>query len=276
MLYGDCDAVVGSPYGPFAAALGHLVRHTEPEVLREHLGAGGGELDAAHAGARDARRRPARACGDRPRCGAPPPPHRRDRAARRHRRGGPLLLVLEDVHWADASTLQLMRHLVRSGADGRMLLVATFRDADADMPAELAEVLVDVYAPRESCGIRLGGLSARRDRRVRPAGRPAWSATDELTSVSRRPHRGQRVPGHRALARADRLGRRRDRRVRRAPRSGRRPSSGSRRRCGTSSSQRLTRLAAETSGRPRAGGRDGSRLRARHACGARRSWRRRR
>ena len=44
MLYGDCDAVVRSPYGPFAAALEHLVRHTEPEVLREHLGAGGGEL----------------------------------------------------------------------------------------------------------------------------------------------------------------------------------------------------------------------------------------
>src|SRR6478736_10208451 len=25
VLYGDCDAVVGSPYGPFAAALEHLV-----------------------------------------------------------------------------------------------------------------------------------------------------------------------------------------------------------------------------------------------------------
>src|SRR5512147_384222 len=42
VLYGDCDAVVGSPYGPFAVALEHLVRHTEPAVLREHLGAGGG------------------------------------------------------------------------------------------------------------------------------------------------------------------------------------------------------------------------------------------
>ena len=44
VLYGDCDGVVGSPYGPFAAALEHLVRHTDPETLRLHLGAGGPEL----------------------------------------------------------------------------------------------------------------------------------------------------------------------------------------------------------------------------------------
>ena len=44
VLYGDCDGVVGSPYGPFATALDHLVRHVEPETLRLHLGAAGGEL----------------------------------------------------------------------------------------------------------------------------------------------------------------------------------------------------------------------------------------
>src|SRR5262245_5552934 len=44
VLYGDCDAVVGSPYGPFAAALEHLVRHAAPQTLREHVGAGGPEL----------------------------------------------------------------------------------------------------------------------------------------------------------------------------------------------------------------------------------------
>ena len=67
----------------------------------------------------------------------------------------------------DASTLQLMRHLVRSGAAARMLLVATFRDADADMPAELAEALVDVYRT-EGRAHPPRRLVGERDRRVRP------------------------------------------------------------------------------------------------------------
>jgi len=44
VLYGDCDGVVGVPYGPFPAALGHLVAHLDAEVVRGYLGAGGGEL----------------------------------------------------------------------------------------------------------------------------------------------------------------------------------------------------------------------------------------
>ena len=71
----------------------------------------------------------------------------------------PLLVVLEDVHWADASTLGLMRHLVRSGAAARMLIVATFRDDEADVPAELASALVDVYRTEGVVRLRLAGLS---------------------------------------------------------------------------------------------------------------------
>src|SRR4029079_14061482 len=37
VLYGDRDAAVGTPYGPFAAALEHLVRHADPDALRRHL-----------------------------------------------------------------------------------------------------------------------------------------------------------------------------------------------------------------------------------------------
>src|SRR5262245_13284401 len=44
VLYGDCDGVVGFPYGPFAAALDHLVRDLEPDALRRLLGRGAGEL----------------------------------------------------------------------------------------------------------------------------------------------------------------------------------------------------------------------------------------
>src|SRR5438128_10524457 len=44
VLYGACDAVVRTPYGPFVEALDHLARTTDPAELRTALGAGGGEL----------------------------------------------------------------------------------------------------------------------------------------------------------------------------------------------------------------------------------------
>jgi DNA-binding CsgD family transcriptional regulator len=159
VLYGDCDGVVGSPYGPFATALEHLVAHTEPEILRGHLGQGCGELTRLVPGLEQ-------------RVGELPRVTSADADTERHRlhtavtellvgvsTEAPLLLVLEDVHWADAATLQLMRHLVRSGSRARMLLVATFRDVEADMPVALADALVDVYRSEGVVRVRLGGLS---------------------------------------------------------------------------------------------------------------------
>jgi DNA-binding CsgD family transcriptional regulator len=159
VLYGDCDGVVGSPYGPFATALDHLVRTAEPETLRRHLGSGAGELTRLLPGLAE-------------RMGGLAAPLAADADTERHRlhtavtdllagfsSEAPVLLVIEDLHWADPSTLQLMRHLVRSGAIARMLVVATFRDAEADVPADLADALVDLYRSEGVARIRLGGLS---------------------------------------------------------------------------------------------------------------------
>ena len=41
VLYGACDAVVRTPYGPFVEALDHLARVTDPAELRAALGTGG-------------------------------------------------------------------------------------------------------------------------------------------------------------------------------------------------------------------------------------------
>ena len=43
-LYGACDAVVQTPFGPFVEALDHLARVTDPASLRDALGGAGGEL----------------------------------------------------------------------------------------------------------------------------------------------------------------------------------------------------------------------------------------
>src|SRR3954469_11573669 len=44
VLYGACDAVVATPYGPFVEALDQLARTADPDELRTALGATGGEL----------------------------------------------------------------------------------------------------------------------------------------------------------------------------------------------------------------------------------------
>ena len=159
VLYGACDAVVRTPYGPFAEALELLVRAADPDHLRADLGAGGGELR--------------RLLPDLPaRAGELPEPVQADQDTERHRlhmavvelliatgRRAPVLLVLEDGHWADHPTLLLLRHLGRAAADARLLIVATFRDTEADVPQELGDALVDLRRSEQVERLRLGGLA---------------------------------------------------------------------------------------------------------------------
>jgi predicted ATPase len=42
----------------------------------------------------------------------------------------PLVLVLEDLHWSDRSTLDLLAYLARRREPARMLLVGTYRPAE--------------------------------------------------------------------------------------------------------------------------------------------------
>ena len=157
--YGACDAVVHTPYGPFVQALDGLARAIEPAELRAALDGGGGELS------RLLPELPAEV-------GELPPPVNADPDTERHRlhttvtgllgavsRKRPLLLVIEDGHWADAPTLQLLRHLARASWTGRVLLFATFRDTEADVPDELAQTLADLRRSEDVVRLRLGGLS---------------------------------------------------------------------------------------------------------------------
>jgi tetratricopeptide (TPR) repeat protein/predicted Ser/Thr protein kinase len=65
----------------------------------------------------------------------------------------PLLLVLEDVHWADSGTLALMRHLARRTRHQRVLLLATYREVELDEARPFNQVLVDLN--REQLAVRL-------------------------------------------------------------------------------------------------------------------------
>jgi DNA-binding CsgD family transcriptional regulator len=56
----------------------------------------------------------------------------------------PLLLVLEDLQWADRSTLELLDFLVRNLADARIVLIATYRSDDLHRRHPLVAVLAEL------------------------------------------------------------------------------------------------------------------------------------
>src|SRR5207249_3505735 len=98
-----------------------------------------------------------------------------------------VLLVLEDIHWADRPTLLLLRHLLRSGGDAQMLLVATYRDAEADVAPELSETLVEAWRSEGVARLRLGGLSEDEVRefvRLNSGAEPAEGLVMELAGLS--------------------------------------------------------------------------------------------
>src|SRR6478752_3072904 len=74
--------------------------------------------------------------------------------SRRHR----VLLVLEDLHWADEPTLSLIRHLVRTTGDARLLLVATYRESDAADSTPLGDLLADLRRSDAVTRLRIAGL----------------------------------------------------------------------------------------------------------------------
>jgi DNA-binding CsgD family transcriptional regulator/tetratricopeptide (TPR) repeat protein len=159
VLHGACDAVVHTPYGPLVEALDHLIRVVHPDVLRADLGTTGGELTRLLP---DLRRQLPEL----------PEPVAGDPDTERHRlhttvtdllasvgRRQPIVLVLEDGHWADVPTLLFLRHFARAGAGARTLLLATFRDTEAEMPSELADVLADLRRSESTVRLHLDGLT---------------------------------------------------------------------------------------------------------------------
>ena len=157
VLYGRCDEELVSPYQPFAEALSHLVAHLDLTELAAHVDAHGS--DVARVAPEFARRLPD---------AAPPPPT--DPEADRYRlfesvaallagasERAPMMLVLDDLHWATSATLQLLRHVLRATSSARLLVVGTYRHTEvSDM---LADVLADLRRePWAVHRMRLEGL----------------------------------------------------------------------------------------------------------------------
>ena len=158
VLFGRCDEDLGVPYQPFAEALRSFVSNTPDESRAEALGPARGELvrlvpelgslvaDLAEPTSADAEVE--RAC-----LFEAVAQWLRTTAATQ-----PLVLVLDDLHWAGRPTLQLLRHVVRNCGDAALLLLGTYRDTDLSRTHPLSEALADLRREPRVERLRLTGL----------------------------------------------------------------------------------------------------------------------
>ncbi len=150
VLYGRCDEQALLPYGPWTEALEHHLQHLPAEESARWL--------ALHDGAL-ARLLPLRGAPD----DLPDGPRERHLAFETVRAvleetaaRWPVVLVLDDLHWADDDSLALLRHLGRTAPRARMLLVAGARDAELT-PAGAA-TLAELRREGPITGVALSGL----------------------------------------------------------------------------------------------------------------------
>jgi DNA-binding CsgD family transcriptional regulator len=128
------------PYAPISQALRQLVRELDPATLEHVVGPGRAELArlAPDLGPADA---------------AAPVTGELARARLFERLLGvierlaaerPLVLAVEDLHWADRSTLDLLGFVVANPAEAPVVLVATYRSDDLDRRHPLRPMLAEL------------------------------------------------------------------------------------------------------------------------------------
>ena len=89
--------------------------------------------------------------------------------------GSPMLLLLEDVHWADEATLDILRYLGRRLAGVRLMILATFRSEEVSRDHPLTVVMGDLAGLSGVVRMQLPPLTATGVRQLLDA---AGSALD--------------------------------------------------------------------------------------------------
>lgn len=160
VLLGHCSEEEAVPFLPFVETLeGFVDRIREPERLRRELAEEGSELARLLPKLR-------RILPD-----LPPPLDLPPQQARRHLFNCFLdfvsriaahqatLMIVEDLHWADGdSTLSLLDYLAQRLSSLPLMLLGTFRDAEADLTRGLAKTLEDLLRGRRATQVKLKGL----------------------------------------------------------------------------------------------------------------------
>jgi class 3 adenylate cyclase len=162
VAWGHCyEGDWAPPYGPFVEMLEALAASTEPGELRVDLGDGGGVLAQLVPGLR-------RVLPDLPEAVPLQPDEERFRlidamaqflVTRSHR--APLVCCLDDLHWADHSSVAMLRHVARFAVGQRLLVLGTYRDAEVGPGHPLAQALGALRREVEYQRVKLTGLEAK-------------------------------------------------------------------------------------------------------------------
>lgn len=150
VLFGRCDQEAIVPYQPLVEALDGLVAAMPPDDLPFLGGQAMAELGAILPSL-DGMRRPSGP--DRAQLFAAVTDLVATVAKER-----PVLLVLDDLQWADDDTLLLVRHMLRRGGDAPVLMVAITRDHDLGPGHALADVVHSLDRDGWVRRLPLGGL----------------------------------------------------------------------------------------------------------------------
>ncbi len=70
----------------------------------------------------------------------------------------PVLVVLDDLHWADTASLQLLRHVIASTTAMNLTIASTYRDTDLTRGDPLNKLLADLHREANVTRIALAGL----------------------------------------------------------------------------------------------------------------------
>ena len=158
VLFGHCEEDLATPYQLFAEALGHYVTHATEDQLIAHVEAHGSEL---------VRLVPALAS----RLPGLPPSKATDADTERYllfaaavgllamaSEHQPVVLVLDDLQWADKASLQLLRHLTAAEQAMRVLVLGTYRDSELSRSHPFLETLAALRRQHGVSRVELAGL----------------------------------------------------------------------------------------------------------------------
>jgi predicted ATPase/DNA-binding SARP family transcriptional activator len=157
VLYGRCDEDLGIPYQPWIEALAHLAEHMADQLVDGLDGRRLADLSRLVPSLADRISEPVAAVAD--------------AEAERYLLFGavgaalavageqtPVMLVLDDLHWADVQTLALLRHVLSAPQSVPLMVVATYRDTEVSAQHPLADTLAVLHREVTLERLALAGL----------------------------------------------------------------------------------------------------------------------
>jgi DNA-binding SARP family transcriptional activator len=190
-LYGRCEPVATSPFSPLLPALAPAYALLS-EAGRRELGSSADALERLFGAPVDPDGLADRGAPEQPR--QAPSDGETARAAlfralvelvRALARSRPLVLILEELHWAERSSLALMSELARGVRDVPLLTVMTCRDERSHRNEALIAMLRELAGEPRVSELQLGGLSEREVLELlRDGGQDGASLAHELHAAS--------------------------------------------------------------------------------------------